>query len=277
MSGCQVGPGAVRPLRGRRGGTAWSAKQVIGDGCVLHGKTQLCLWSGVPDDGGMPSLNLDNARGSSLRLAAVGALVFSLLFSVHHVLQGTGPGSSSAADVAAYNVAHRGALLGSEVALGLGLLAFIAFLAPLVAVVWRAGQETVAVAVLVAGTAFLTLGFMSTAAETALVGVADSNEPGAVDALNQLQGRTPVVWAVTALTTTISLAILRTELLWRWLGISGLVLAAVFLLASISNLVGRGVEGGYSFIGVGLFIVWMLAQSAGLRRAASANTTPSPG
>jgi hypothetical protein len=224
----------------------------------------------------MANVNPDNARASSLRLAAMSALVFSLLFVVHHVLQGTGPVSSSAADVAAYNVAHRGALLGSEVAVGLGLLAFIAFLAPLVAVIWRAGQETVAVAVLVAGTIFLAMGFMSTAAETALVGVADSNETGAVDALNQLQGRTPVVWAVTALATTISLAILRGGLLWRWLGISGLVLAAVFLLASISNLVGRGVEGAYSLIGVGLFIVWMLALSAGLWRTASANTAPSP-
>jgi hypothetical protein len=224
----------------------------------------------------MAIVNLDSARASSLRLAAIGALIFSLLFLVHHVLQGTGPVSSSAADVAAYSVAHRGALLGSEVALAIGLLAFIAFLAPLVAAIWRAGQETAAVAVLVAGTVFLALGFMSTAAETALVGVADSNEPGAVDALNQLQGRTPVVWAVTALATTISLAILRTGLLWRWLGFSGLVLATVFLLASISSLVGRGVEGGYSLIGVGLFIVWMLALSAGLRRTASANTAPSP-
>jgi hypothetical protein len=224
----------------------------------------------------MTRANLDSARTPSLRPAAIGALVFGLLFVIHHVLQGTGPASSSAADVAAYNVAHRGALLGSEVALGLGLLAFIAFLAPLVAVVWRAGHETVAVAVLVAGTVFLALGFMSTAAETALVGVADSNEPGAVDALNQLQGRTPVVWAVTALATTISLAILRTGLLWRWLGTTGLVLAVVFLLASISNLVGRGVEGGYSLIGVGLFVVWMLALSAGLWRTVAANPTPRP-
>lgn len=81
-------------------------------------------------------------------MAAIGALVFALLFVVHHVLQGTGPASSSAADVAAYNVAHRGALLGSEVALGLGLLAFIAFLAPFVVLIRRAGQETSAVAVL---------------------------------------------------------------------------------------------------------------------------------
>ncbi|SCL29744.1 hypothetical protein GA0070624_3942 [Micromonospora rhizosphaerae] len=144
-------------------------------------------------------------------------------------------------------------------------------------VVWRAGHETTAVAALVAGTVFLALGFMSTAAETALVGVAESNEPGAVDALNQLQGRTPVVWSVAALAATISLAILRTGLLWRWLGISGLVLAGVFLLASVSNLVGRGVEGGYSLVGAGLFIVWMVALSAGLWRAVPATTAPGPG
>lgn len=163
----------------------------------------------LPDDGSV-SVIAEAARGSSLRLAAVGALVFSVLFLLHHVLQGPGSAGSSAAEVAAYNVAHRGALLGSEVALGLGLLALIAFLAPLTVVVWRAGCETVAAALVVAGSVFLALGFMSVAAETALVGVADQGEPGAVDALNQLQGRTPVVWAVTALAVITALAILRT-------------------------------------------------------------------
>jgi hypothetical protein len=216
------------------------------------------------------SVNGEAARGSSLQLAAIGALVFSVLFLLHHVLRGSGPAGSSAAQVAAYNVAHRGAMLGSEVALGLGLLAFIAFLAPFTVVIWRARCETEACALVVAGSVFLALGFVSVAAETALVQVADKGEPGAVEALNQLQGRTPVVWAVTALAVTTAVAILRTGLLWRWLGIGGLVLAGVFLLASVSSLVGRGVEGGYSLIGVGLFISWMLALSAGLWRTASA-------
>jgi hypothetical protein len=116
------------------------------------------------------------------------------------------------------------------------------------------------------------MGFLSTAAETALVGVADSNEPAAVDALNQRQGRTPVVWTVTALATTVSLTILRTGR--RWLGIIGLVLATIFLLASISSLLGRSVEGGYPLLGVGIFVVWMLVLSGGLWRAASGNNTP---
>lgn len=61
-------------------------------------------------------------------------------------------------------------------------------------------------------------------------------------------------------------------LLRRWLGIGGLVLAGVFLLASISSSLGPGVEGGYSLIGVGLFIIWMLALSVGLWRTASADS-----
>lgn len=218
------------------------------------------------------SVHAEAPRRSPLRWAATGALAFGLLFVLHHVLQGSGPAGSSASEVAAYNVAHRGALLGSEVALGLGLLAFIAFLAPLTVVIWRAGCETVAVAFLVAGTLFLAMGLVSMAAETALVGVAEGGDPGAVEALNQLQGRTPVVWAVTALAWITSLAILRTGLLGRWLGISGFVLTGVFLLAAISSLVGRGVEGGYSLIGVGLFIAWMLALSAGLWRTAAGHS-----
>ena len=166
-----------------------------------------------------------------MRLAAIGALVFSVLFAVHHVLQAPGPADSSPAEVAAYNVAHQAARLSSEVALGFGLLAFIVFFAPLAAVIWREGHATVAVAVLVAGTVSIAMGFVSVAAETALVQVAGSNEPGAVDALNQLQGRTPVVWTVAALVTIVSVVILRAGFLGRWLGISGLVLAAVFLLA----------------------------------------------
>jgi hypothetical protein len=53
--------------------------------------------------------------------------------------------------VVAYNVTHRGALLASEVAVGLALLAFIPFLAALVPLIWRAGQQSLAVAVGISG------------------------------------------------------------------------------------------------------------------------------
>jgi hypothetical protein len=59
------------------------------------------------------------------------------------------------------------------------------------------------------------MGFVSNAAETALIGVADSNQPAAVVALDQLQGRSPIVWTVTALVAVLSMAIQRTGLAWR--------------------------------------------------------------
>jgi hypothetical protein len=213
------------------------------------------------------------------RVAAIAGLTFSGLFLIHHLLQGFGPADSSVHAVAAYNVSHRGAMLASEIALGLALLAVIAFLAPLTVVVWRAGRPTVAVAVAASGSVFVAMGFLSAAAETALVGAAADGQAAAVDALNQLQGRTPVVWASAALTASIYLAARHDGLMARWLGVATGVLAVVFLLAGMSSFVGRSVEGPYSLIGVGLFIVWMVAVSVSLLRgnhnvAPSAPTAP---
>jgi hypothetical protein len=224
----------------------------------------------------MTGADLGRSPGLPLRSAAIGGLAFTVLYLVHRLLQGTGPEGSTAAAVAAYTVAHRGSLLASEVAVGLALLAFIAFMAALVPVIWRAGQETLAVALGISGGVFVAMGFVSSAAETALIGVADSNQPAAVLALNQLQGRTPIVWAITALVAVISLAIYRTSLVGHWLGVVGLAAAGVFLLGSVFSVLGRTLEGTSSLVGVGLFIVWMLILSAGLWRTASTGTTPRP-
>jgi len=211
-----------------------------------------------------------------LRTAAIGGLAFTALYLLHRLLQGTGPDSATAAAVAAYNLAHRSALLASEVAVGLALLAFIPFLAALVPVIWQARQEPLAVAVAISGGIFVAMGFVSTAAETALIAVADSDQPAAVLALDQLQGRIPVVWAITALVAVLSLAIQRTSLVWRWLGSVGLVEAVIFLLGSVFSVLGRTPEGSSSLVGVGLFIVWMLMLSADLWRSAARGTPPRP-
>ena len=222
--------------------------------------------------------NADPGRlaGPPLRTAAVGGLAFTVLYLLHRLLQGTGPKGSSAAAVAAYTVAHRGILLASEVAVGLALLAFIPFLAALVPLIWRAGQETLAVTVAISGGVFVAMGFVSNAAETALIGVADVNQPAAVLALDQLQGRTPIVWTLTALVAALSLAIYRTGLVGHWLGVVGLAAAAVFLLGSVFSVLGSTPEGASSLVGVGLFVVWMLILSAGLWRTASQHIPPHP-
>jgi hypothetical protein len=228
------------------------------------------------DDALVTSATTNRSPGQPLRTAAIGGLAFTVLYLAHRILQGTGPDSSTAAAVADYHLAHRSTLLASEVAVGLALLAFILFLATLVPVIWRAGQETLAVAVAISGGVFVAMGFVSNAAETALIGVADSSQPAAVLALDQLQGRTPIVWTITALVTVLSLAIRRTGLGWRWLGVVGLVAAAIFLLGSVFSVLGRTPEGSSSLLGVGLFIVWMLLLSAGLWRSAACSTPPRP-
>jgi hypothetical protein len=224
----------------------------------------------VVDHALVRSATTDRPLGQPLRAAAIGGLAFAILYVAHRLLQGTGPDGSGAAAVAAYQIAHRGALLASEVAVGLALLAFIGFLAGLVPAIWRAGQETLAVAVGISGGVFVAMGFVSNAAETALIGVADADQPAAVLALDQLQGRIPIVWTITALVATLSLAGWRTGLVGRWLGVAGLVAAAVFLLGSVFSVLGRTLEGSSSLVGIGLFVVWMLGLSLSLWR------TPAP-
>jgi hypothetical protein len=221
----------------------------------------------------MTGAQLDRPPGRPLRTAAIAGLTFTVLYLVHRILQGTGPDSSAPAAVVDYHLAHRGALLASEVAVSLALLAFIPFLAALVPVIWRAGQEALAVAVAISGGVFVAMGFVSNAAETALIGVADSNQPAAVLALDQLQGRIPVVWAITAVVAVLSMAIQRTGLVGRWLAAVGLVAAAIFLLGSVFSVLGRSPEGNSSLLGVGLFIGWMLVLSGSLWRAAASSTS----
>jgi hypothetical protein len=222
----------------------------------------------------MTTMTFGRSPGQPLRTAAVGGLAFTVLYLAHRILQGSGPDSSAPAAVADYQLAHRGALLASEVAVGLALLAFIPFVAALVPTIWRAGQETLAVAVGISGGVFVAMGLVSTAAETALIAVANANEPAAVLALNQLQGRTPVVWTITALVAAISLAIDRTGLVGRWLGVTGLAAAALFLVGSVFSVLGPTPEGNSSLVGVGIFVVWMLVLCAGLWRTGSQRTSP---
>jgi len=217
-------------------------------------------------------MNFDVTNTRALRTAALGALGFDLFYVVHRLLQGLGPEDATPAGIAAFNVGHRSALLASEVAVGVALLAAIVFVAALSPVVRRAGQDTLATAIVISGTVFVTLGFVSQAAETALVGAADAGDLSAVLALNQLQGRTPIVWSMTALTAAVSLAAMRTRLLPKWLGVAGLVAAGVFALGSIFSVLGRTVEGNSSLFGVGLSIVWMLLVALFLWRTASGST-----
>jgi hypothetical protein len=93
----------------------------------------------------------------ALRTAALGALAFDVLYVVHRLLQGLGPDDATPAGISALNIAHRSALLASEVAVGLALLAVIVFIAAFTSLIRQAGRDTLATAVTVSGAAFVAL------------------------------------------------------------------------------------------------------------------------
>jgi hypothetical protein len=143
---------------------------------------------------------------------------------------------------------------------------FVLFLAALLGPLRQTGEWFGATAVGVSGTVFVALGLVSTATETALVRVVGTGERAAVLVLFELQAAVPVVFAVTAFTGTTALALLRTRLLPRWLGVGGLGASAVFLLGAVLSIFGAA-EGESSPFGPALFIAWMFVLCIGLLRA----------
>jgi len=199
-----------------------------------------------------------------LRIAAAGGFGFMVFYLIHRVLQGAGPSGASAEAIAQFYVEHHTALMLSEVANGLALLAFIMFPAALIPVVRGLGADSEAVAIVASCTAFITLGLVSTAAEGALIRVAGSGEEGAIIALNYFQGLVPVVLALTAVAATTSAAVLHSGLLPKWIGFTGLGMAAVFLLGFIASALGDTPEGGGSLIGIALSLAWVALISGAL-------------
>lgn len=200
-----------------------------------------------------------------LRLAGLSGLGFVACYLGHLLLQGPGPADGSAPTVAGYSVEHRTPLLASEVLNGVGLIAFLLFTAALATSVRHTRDHLTAAVVLASGVLFVATGLVSTAAETALVQVAGAGEPAAVLVLFELQARVPVVFAATAFLAATSAAALRTSLLPRWLGRTGLGLFVLFLVGAVLSLVGPA-EGESLPVGPAVFLVWMTVLCSGLLR-----------
>jgi len=179
-----------------------------------------------------------------------------VLYTVHRLLQGAGPGSTDPAEVAGWIVDQRGALLTSELALGAALLAFFVFVAPLVLVLRGDGASVTATAIALAGGVFIAMGLVSSAAETALF-AADGADLGVIGALDGLQARVPNVLAAAALAASLAPAFLGRHLAWRWVGVASIVAASVFALGFAFGVVGSAPESNGSVFGVATFIAWM--------------------
>jgi hypothetical protein len=199
------------------------------------------------------------------QLAAGGGLTFVVCYLAHRLLQVPGPVDGSAAAVAADLVEHRDRLLAGEICSGLGLLGFVVFLAALLTVLRRAGVRTAHCVVLVAGSVFVALGYVSTAAETALVHLAATEDLTAIRVLFELQARIPVVFAAAAFTAATAIAGGTARLLSRPVAAAGLALAAVFAVGAVLSVVGPAAGEG-SPIGPVLFLAWMLTLSLGVHR-----------
>ena len=218
----------------------------------------------------MIGMTIDVAENSAwaLRTAALGALVFDVLYVIHRLLQGFGPDDATPAEISAFNLVHRTALLASEVAVGLALLAVIVFIAAFISLIRQTGRDTLATAVTVSGAAFVALGFISQAAETALAPRGRRRRPVGRTGAEPPAGSDPDrVDHYRAYRGGLAPG-LRTRLLPTWLGIAELAAAGVFVLGSISSVLGRTVEGNSSLFGVGLFIMWLLLVAFRLWQAA---------
>ena len=195
-------------------------------------------------------------RASQLRWAAAGGAAFVVSYSAHRLLQGAGPEGTDAAAVSEWIVAQRGALLASEIALGVALLAFLGFVAPLVDVLQCEVGTLVAAGFAVAGAVFIAMGLVSNAAETALFST-DGRELVAIEVLDGLQRRIPNVLAAAMLGGALAPAFLRGALAWRWVGFASVAAAALFFLGYVFGVVGSNPESGASVFGVAIFVIWM--------------------
>ena len=124
----------------------------------------------------MIGMTIDVVENSAraLRTAALGALVFDGFYVLHRLLQGLGPDDATPAGISAFNLAHRSALLASEVAGRLGAAGHDRIYRRLHIPDPAGGPGHSRHRRHVSGAAFVALGFISQAAETALLGVADA-------------------------------------------------------------------------------------------------------
>ena len=195
-------------------------------------------------------------RASPLKWAASGGVAFVVFYSAHRLLQGAGPDGTGPTAVGEWVDAQRGALLASEIMLGVALLTFLVFAAPLVGFLHSEVGTVAAAGFAVAGGVFIAMGLVSNAVETALFATS-TTDLVAIEVLDSLQRRIPNVLAAAILAGALAPGFLRGALLWRWVGYANIAAAALFFVGYVFNTVGSTPESGGSVFGVAIFVIWM--------------------
>jgi hypothetical protein len=188
--------------------------------------------------------------------------------------------SDSASEVASAYQDDRSQILFSIVLFGFAVVFLLWFVGVLANALREAGQGGFAATALGAAVAFVAVLTASIGVEAGLAyNVADEADAGVVKALSDL------TWAVFVLVSfpvatfvgAASLGFLRSRLLPDWFGWAGLVATVLFLLGG-TTWAGDGFwapDGGYGFLTVLLFLLWVLVASVLLfRRPVREPATP---
>ena len=207
---------------------------------------------------------MDTARWD--KLAAAGGIVGVVLFIVAGIVYGSPPGvDDDASSVASFFADHRDRVLCTVFLQGLGVLAILWFLGALVQAMRDAGEARLATAAF--GSFLLAFSLGSTAAlarATLAYSIADEG----ADLVLPLYHLSVVVDVFASLLgaglfAAVAGATLRAGIFARWWGWLS-ALAALLSVLSATAWARDGFwspTGGLSFVGFGVFLVWMLVTS----------------
>lgn len=207
---------------------------------------------------------MDRARWD--KLAAAGGILGVVLFVVAGIVYGSPPGvDEDATSVASFFDDHRDRVLCTVFLQGLGVLAILWFVPALVQTMREAGEQRLATAAF--GSFLLAFSLGGTAAlSRATLAYSVADEGGevvvplyhlsvVVDVFASLLGA--------GLFVAVGAAALRTGIFARWWGWLS-VLAGLLSVISATAWARDGFwspTGGLSFVGFGVFLVWMLVMS----------------
>jgi hypothetical protein len=200
------------------------------------------------------------------KLAAAGGIIGVALFVIAGIVYGSPPGvDEDATSVASFFADHRDRVLCTVFLQGLGVLAILWFFAALVQAMREAGEARLATAAFGSFVLAFSLGGMAALSRATLAySLADEG----ADLVLPLYHLSVVIDVFASLLgagvfAAVAGATLRTGLFARWWGWLS-ALAALLSVVSATAWARDGFwspTGGLSFVGFGVFIVWMLVTS----------------
>ena len=205
-------------------------------------------------------------KGRWDKLAAAGGIVGVVLFVVAGIVYGSPPGvGDDAASVASFFDDHRDRVLCTVFLQGLGVLAILWFVAALVQTMREAGEARLATAAFGSFLLAFSLGGIAALSRATLAYSVADEGPDLVLPLYHLSVVVDVFASLlgAGLFVAVAGATLRTGLFPRWWGwLSGIAgLLSIIAATAWARDGFWSPTGGLSYVGFGVFLVWMLVTS----------------